>query len=289
MIYRFIAIAIISLFVIFTPSTVGAADPIGKGLAISPLRQEVTLDAGKTTKGMFTVSNLTNKPMLVNMSVKQFSATNYIYDYEFRPPDNDWVKLQVPQVQLQPGESRKISYDVILPPKVAPGGYYYTVFVSTDIDSGLPSTVQAATLIYLTVNGDLIRTSLLQNDSIPFWVTGTNIPYKFDVKDTGNVHFSAYFYGQLEGIFGKLPESGTSHIVMPGTVRTIEGVIPSPLLPGIYRVTYGYKVDFADFVVAKSAWIIFIPPWSVVVLVFLLIGARWGYIKWRNRTKNKEK
>ncbi len=278
MVYRIVVAIALSLATALLPPTVGAAEVKNKGLFISPLRQETTLVAGKTKSNYFTVANLTEKPMTVNLSVKQFSVTDYAYDYEFRPPENDWVKLKDTQVLLQPNQSKKIGYDATVPAGTAPGGYYYTMFASADIPGpGLPSTVQATTLLYLTVDGKLVRTSVLQNDSIPFLVMGNEIPYKFDVKDIGNVYFSAYFYGQLEGLFGKQPEVGTSHLLMPGAVRTVNGIIPSPLLPGIYRVAYGYKVDFAAFVTVKTAYIIFIPPWSIAALVLLLIGGRWWW------------
>ncbi len=228
--------AVIACSLALAPVSAGAAEAQERGLSIAPLRKEVSARAGATATANFIVANLTRDTMTVNLAVKQFSATNFVYDYEFRQPDNDWLKVDAPQIQLEPGESRKIPYTVTIPEKTTPGGYYYTIFASTDISSGLPTTVQAATLLYLTVEGDLIRTSVLQNDSLPFLITSNEIPSKFDVKNTGNTHFSAYFYGQLESLVGTYPESGTSHIILPGSVRTVGGAVQSPLLPGLYKV-----------------------------------------------------
>lgn len=278
----FIAI-IASMLIGLLPQAAGAEAAIDKGLSISPLRSELSTKAGQTVKGSFTVANLTDKPMMVSFSVSQFSVTNFVYDYEFRTSDNDWVKIQVPQIELRPREGKKIPYAVSIPERTAPGGYYYTLFASTKIASGIPSTVQAASLLYMTVEGKLIRTSVLQNDSIPFIVTGNEVPYKFDIKNLGNVHFSAYFYGQLDTIFSKGAQVGTSHLVMPGLVRTIEGTIPSPLLPGVYKVTFGYKVDFANFLVTRVAYIVYIPPWSIIAVIFVLICAKWLWQKRRDR------
>lgn len=286
-IYRFVFVFLGLLLTLSSPIA-SAKEAQDKGLSISPLRQEMTLKTGETKTGNFTVANLTEKPMTVNSLVKQFSTTNFVYNYEFRSPDNEWVQLWDSEVQLNPGESKKISYTVSIPDKVAPGGYYYTIFASTDISSGLPSTVQAATLLYVTVEGTLIRTSVLQDDSIPVLVTGNKIPYKFNVKNTGNVHFSAYFYGQLESLFGKNAETGTSHILMPEVTRSVEGSVPTPRFPGVYKVNYGYKVDFADFNITKSAYIIFIPPWSIAIVLFVLLGGRWLWQKRRGKPR-KEK
>ncbi|MCA9327777.1 hypothetical protein KDA14_04585, partial [Candidatus Saccharibacteria bacterium] len=255
MLVRLLFVVALVLGTIFSPLTVNAAETRDKGLSISPLRQEMTVKSSAGKSGVFTVANYTEKLMFIDLAVKQFSVTDYVYDYKFlAPPKYDWVKLRESAVILQPGKSKEIQFDVEVPAKTTPGGYYFSLFASTTIDGdGLPGTVQAASLLYLVVDGSLVRTSILQNDSIPFWVTGSEIPYKFDVKNTGNVHFSAYFYGQTETLFGsKSQEVGTGRLLMPGVVRGIEGKIPTPFLPGIYKVNYGYDVDFADIVITKS-------------------------------------
>jgi hypothetical protein len=291
MIYR-CAFCIILIFITFfsSPLSAQAAETKEKGLSISPLRQETTASATKPSTGSFTIANLTDKPMKVNLSVRQFSVSDYDYDYVFRTPEYDWITLKDTQATVEPRKSKKIFYDVTIPADTTPGGYYFALFASTDIAGpGLPGTVQAASLLYLRVDGKLVRTSVLQNDSIPFIVTGNEIPYKFDVKDTGNIHFSAYFYAQVQNVFGgSYPESGTSHLLMPGIVRTVEGAVPTPLLPGIYKVTYGYKVDFARIITTKTAYVLFVPPWSIVGLILLLLVGRWVWQQKKQRAETKK-
>ena len=285
---------LVIIAIIFTSVSSGvparAAEMKSRGMAISPLREEAKVNPGKPASGFFFVANYTKSPMTVDLSVQQFSVTDFVYDYKFlAPPKNDWIKLRETSTVIQPNQSKKIWYDIVVPAKTTPGGYYFSLFASTKIaGEGLPGTIQAASLLYLVVDGKLVRTSILQNDSIPFLVTGTEIPYKFDVKNTGNVHFSAYFYGQLGGLlFGKGEEAGTGHIIMPGTIKTVDGAVPTPLIPGFYRVTYGYRVDFADIVITKTAYILFIPPWSIAAAAFLLVGAHW--IRQRRRENGSEK
>ena len=260
--------------------TAGAVDldAKNKGLYISPLRQQRVVAAGKATNGNLTIGNQTDKPMTVTLSVKQFSVTDYDYDYVFSEPKHDWLKFATTEVQISPHENKKVDYTLTIPQKTTPGGYYLSLVASTRVPGpGLSATVEAASLLYIKVAGNLVRTGVLRNDALPFFVTGSTIPYKFDVEDTGNVYFTAYFYGQLEDVFGvsKQPETGTSHLLMPGAVRTIEGSIPTPMLPGVYKATYGYKVDFAQIVVTKSAYVLFIPPWSVAALICILLFVRW--------------
>ena len=282
-----IVIAIVAIGVTFISPSVYAQNEI-RGLTISPVRQEITVTPSEASVGSFVVGNSSEETIVVNLSVEQFSVADYTYEYEFRaPPSNDWVKLRQTKIELAPNKTKKVQFDVMVPGGSPPGGYYFSLFASTTIDGpGLPGTVRAASLLYMKVDGALVRTSVLENGSVPFLVTSGQVPYKFDVKNTGNVHFSAYFYGQMKGLFGELPETGTSHLLMPGATRTIESSIPAPLLPGIYNITYGYKVDFADIVTTKSGYILFIPPWSVVAFVFAAYGS---YRLWKQREYIRKK
>lgn len=276
MVTRCVVALFIALFFALTPATV-TAQYTPRGLTISPVRQEITVVPGGTATGSFIIGNSSEKPMIVDISVEQFSVADYSYDYEFRaPPSYDWVKFPQKQVELEPNKSRKVIFSVTVPEKAPPGGYYFSLFASTTLEGpGLPGTVRAASLLYTKVDGELVRTGVMENASVPLWVFGGEVPYEFDVKNTGNVHFSAYFYGQLTGLFGSLPEVGTSHLLMPDAVRTIEGSVPTPFFPGIYKMTYGYKVDFADIITTKSGYIIFIPPWSIIALVIFSYGVWW--------------
>lgn len=258
------------------------ADTAQRGLAISPVRSELKIDAGATASTSVTVTNLSKDPLVISPTVSDFSVTDYTYSNQFSKLQHNWIKPGVATVTIAPGQKQQVTYDIAVPQRATPGGYYFALTMSARVTGGgLPTTIQAVSLLYMTVSGDLVRTSVLQNDSVPWFVTGSDIPYKFDVKDTGNVYFTAYFYGQVHGLFGTSPESGTAHILLPGAPRTISGTVPSPLLPGIYRLTYGYKVDFADFVTTKTAWVLYIPPWSVIALVLLLLVIRWFWQKQR--------
>jgi hypothetical protein len=265
--------AVLSLGLLLAPNA-HAADA-GQGISISPLRRELTVHTGQPNSSTFTITNQNMTSIDIALSVKEFSVSDYTYDYTFTKPTNDWIKLDSAKVTLKPGQSKSILYDVEAPAKATPGGYYFTLLASADIDSGgVKSTIQASSLLYATVEGKLVRTSVLKNSSIPWLVVTPTIPYKFDVLDTGNVYFSAIFFGQVDSLFGSSQRTGTTNIVFPGKPRTIANSTPSPFWPGVYRVTYGYKVDFADITTSQTAYILYLPPWAMVggiVIVLLLI------------------
>lgn len=243
-----------------------------KGLYISPLRNYLSLNAGDSVTRAFTVANLTNQPMVVSSHIQRFSVTDYAYDYKFNETGNDWVKIIETTVSLKPYESRELAYTVTLPKSAAPGGHYYTLFASATVKSGdTTTTVQAATLLYLTINGALVRTSQITPKNLPTIVTGPSINYSIDLKNTGNTHYFALVSSRVDGLFYSNAPNGTSQLLMPGTVRTATASINSPLLPGIYKLTYTVAPDQGKSTTG-SRYFLYAPLWSIVILIFVILG-----------------
>ena len=268
---------LLALSLAFVPGTTQAAStpPKESGLLITPLRQFLSADAGSTLESTFSIANLTDKPLEVSLSVQQFSVTDYVYNYRFEAPTNDWVRLSQSALTLQPNQTEKVPYSINVPSGSAPGGHYYTLFASANLASqGVASTIQAADLIYFTVNGKLTTVSHLQGSSIPLLVFGRTIPFTLNAVDTGNSHLFVYVSGELHGLFVPDPRTSAAHLLLPGAVRRLESNIQSPILPGVYKAVYGYKTD-AGWVIQQSRYIIYIPPWFIgFVLAAILLFAR---------------
>lgn len=251
-------------------ATTTLPQPKNKGLYISPLRTYLTLSAGESATRAFTVANLTDQPITVTAHIEQFSVADYTYDYTFQRVDNDWVTLNETSVSLQPNESHALAYRITLPKNAAPGGHYYTLYASSTVESGSSkSIVQAATLLYLTVGGELTRTSAIMHRSLPSIVVTPQITYSLDVRNTGNTHYFAYFAATVDGLFYHNAPNGNSQLLMPDTTRRIENTISSPLIPGIYKLGYTYTPDQGS-TITGSQYFLFLPPWSIALLIILL-------------------
>jgi hypothetical protein len=260
-----------------------ATPPTEKGLLITPVRQFLSGDAGRTTDSTFSIANLTDKPLNVALSVQQFSVTDYSYNYQFQAPKDDWLHLSVTSTVLQPHKSQDIGYSLRIPRGSAPGGHYYTLFASANLSSqGVDSTIQAADLVYLTVSGKLSSVSHLQSSSIHWLSFGHDIPFSLQPINTGNIYSYVYVSGQLHGLFVRPPTTSNAHLLMPGKVRDLSASIPSPVLPGIYLASYGYKTD-SDWIIQQSHLVVFIPPWFIAfVLAIVLIAGK--FLPRRKRT-----
>lgn len=291
MLYRFIVI-IIGCIIVMTP-TVHAVETDSAGLAISPVRDEVVLKAGQSSVDTLTVTNRTDRAMTVRMDVKSFSVTDHTYDYRFKPLEYSWIKLDVAQMSLNPHQQATLSYAVEVPEDAASGGYYFVLIASTSMMvHGVTSTVQAAMPLYVTVDGgNLRRSSTLENDKVPFLVMGDMIFYTYDAKNTGNVHINASFTTRLEDLWGNHAQTIESHAIFPGTIRSVSGSLQAPLLPGVYRLVYGYTTkESSQDETLREAYIINLPPWSIAagaLLAFTGLSIR-QYVKHQRNTSARK-
>jgi hypothetical protein len=265
-----ILLALLSTSVYAAPSkSLGTINP--RGLLVSPDKQFLSVDAGSPTTSSFSVANYTSSTIVVSLSVQQFNVANYSYNYLFSPPTNNWIQLENHQVQLAPRQSAAISYKINVPKGTKPGGNYFTFFASTTYSDGTEdTTAQAAILLYLTVNGNLIHSGQLSSQYLERLAFGANIAYSFDVTNTGNVYYFIYPNGKLSGWSAKHAVSPGSSIVMPEKIRKFSGLIPAPFIPGIYKATYGYTTDIGTKV-QTSKLILFIPPWFMAAILLILI------------------
>ncbi|HEX3569050.1 MAG TPA: hypothetical protein VHT70_05250 [Candidatus Saccharimonadales bacterium] len=278
--------AALAVVLLISPAAVQAtsAATFNRGLLISPLREYVNIAAGQSLTRAVTIANLTEKPMDVSLSVAQFSVADYTYRYRFAPTQHDWVHLSQSTLQLQPGKNARVPYQIAIPAGTAPGGHYFTIFANTRLQSGnVTSNVQAATVLYTTIQGNLVESSSVVRSHLPWLSFGKALPFTLDVKDTGNTHFFVYASGQLHGLSAQPSPTEATHLLLPGAIRTIGGSIAPPLLPGIYKATYGYRTE-NNQTVTRSHYIFFVPPWSLTIP----IGLGWiGLVIWRRRPAHR--
>jgi hypothetical protein len=251
-------------------STSEAQVPKNKGLLLSPLREYARVDAGTQKEYKFRVSNLTEQPMEIAFHVQNFSVTDYAYDYAFKPPENEWVKLSETATTLQPAQQKDIHYTVAVPSDAAPGGHYYTLFASQSKNKGsVEQQIQVGSLVYLTVNGTAQQSSNIKRIDAPSFTTSRHITIAQDIQNTGNVHFFVQTYNKLSGAFGLKKRTDSSHILMPQTIRRIDTELLLPALPGIYTLHSGYTTELAS-PVNKKQFIVYMPLWSFVVLPLIV-------------------
>jgi len=243
-----------------------------QGLTITPISQGLSGKAGETLHGSVSVSNFSSKPLGVIMSTKQFTVTDHSYNYTFEPLVYDWVTMENPGMTLQPSETKKVDFTVTIPSVIAAGGYNFALLATAPLTSA--STGQVASLLYVQVDGAGVqRTSSLQNGHVPLIAFSGDIPFRYGIANTGNVAFDAQLSAQLTGVSMNYAVAATSRTVVQQTTRDIQGTLPAPFWPGLYKVTYGYKPDYAASALLASAYVLYVPLWSIVAVVLVVLIA----------------
>lgn len=289
---RLVLLALVATLLFGVVPPAGAIAPVeantkNKGLYLSPVRDYLTLKAGDTTTHVLTVANLTEAPMDITTHIEEFSVANFSYDFTFSDSPNGWVSFTDATVTLQPNESRNIPYRISVPDNAAPGGHYYTLFASSTSASGTAkSTVQATMLLYLTVDGKLVRTSQAVGESLPSFVISPEVNYSVDIKNTGNTHYFAYTSASISGPFYRDSPNGTSQLLMPGTTRKAAGSIKSPLIPGIYTLTYTVAPDQGEPITGSRIFV-YLPLWFIILFGFSMLVSYLAYAKRVKRTPLK--
>jgi hypothetical protein len=269
---RLWAAVILCAFIALPVGRVAAqAEPSeNRGLFITPVREYVTVAPGKSQQQKVTIANFTDKPVNVALNVEQFSVADYSYNYNFAPDTQHWLVVGEQNIELEPGKSKAVSYTAQPPASVTPGGHYFTIFATATIDNGaVKSQVRAATVVYVTVAGDLKTTSSVQGFSVPRVSFGGDIDFTMDVKGTGNTHFFIRAAGELEGFTSRGRGQESTRLLMPGSTLKVGSTMPAPLLPGLYTAVFGYKTESGEEVL-RSQKIVYVPLWSLAIAGGLL-------------------
>jgi len=276
-----IATLFFSLYLNVSPLWAKTVTETQKGLTLSPLRSELGINPGSSLDGDLVITNSTQKTMTVDLTAEEFSVINQHYDYAFsaRSDIAKWINFHEPEISLAAGESKKVKYTIGVPISAEPGGRYISLFASTsDVgdDSSVNLRQRIASLLYVTIVGSVTRSGNLVSLSSPVAVGGQS-HWSAVVRNSGTTHFHSRYSLQLINLLsGKIERvSSSDALILPGSLRLIVGDLPSPPLPGFYKLIYTIGLgDMPAKVVTRYA--LFLEPLvalSILIIILSLIAA----------------
>jgi len=261
-----------------------SAAPLDRGLTLSPLRSEIETAPGTSIEGFLTVTNSTKKPMDVAINAEAFSIINQQYDYAFTAESriNKWVTFSPNEITIGPGKNQKIQYNIGVPLSAEPGGRYISLFASTSAssqDGVVQSRQRIASLIYITVTGDVSRDGHLVSLTSPWGVFSDKSDWSLALQNTGTTHFRSRYNVKLQNILWGTAASSMSgdKLVLPGTVRAVSDKLPLPQWPGVYKIVY--TIGLGDTpAVSETRLMLYLPPLailsSVATIVIIVLAFR---------------
>lgn len=262
------------ILIIISSITTKAVEPIKKGLTISPLRNELNIEPGTSKTSSIIMSNLSDEPMAVMLSAEGFNVINQQYDYVFTSESDvvKWVKYESDSLFLEPGQTKSVNYTVGVPLSTEPGGRYVSLFASTtdnNNDSGFSALRRIASLLYITVEGDVSREGHLITLNSP-WAIFDSSKWSATIRNSGSTHFISRYNIKTSSILSGKEYSiiENESLIMPSSVRLISGEIPTPKFPGIYK--FEYLIGLGDTPArVEIRYALYLPKYFIWVIVFL--------------------
>ena len=271
-------------------------------LKVSPVRTDLQIKAGETGKVDVTVTNLTNKDILVKPIENDFvqgdenGTPSIILDEDEFAPTHSLKRFMRPlsNVTIPANASKVVTVTIVVPKDAQAGGYFGALrFAPTTPDSGGQVNLSAsvASLILLTVPGPVSEKLNLTAFNIQ---QGSKAGTDFRTPNDLKVAFRFENKGNIQiGPFGKISVSQNGKVIydtdfnnktpkdviLPDGARKWEVPLEKVGDFGYYTVnatfTYGSSNQSID--VEKSFWII---PTSYIIGAIVALLLLVGFIVW---------
>lgn len=267
-------------------------------LKIAPVRTDITIQPGETKTIPMKVTNLTKIPMTIRPVENDFVAGDekgtpaLILDENEYAPTHSLKRFMLPMkdIVVPPESTEEVKLTIKVPADAQAGGYFGAVrFVPVNPDgtASVNLNASAASLVLMTVPGDLVEKldltnfSIKQGDKTDVWFQSPNdLHLSFRFANQGNVQVGpvgTITVKQGDKVLYKTDfnKENPRAMILPDSARQWEIPLKEIGSFGNYTVTalftYGGKNETIE--VSKSFWVI---PWTVIigvaVAVLVLIG-----------------
>ena len=287
-----------------------SADDGEKGIAVSPMFQEVVLhqnDEGRTFS--ITASNTTDAFVTLRLSVVDFGSLDESGGVAFLGAQENlekhyriasWIRLDRDALVLGSGESQEVSVTLENRETLSPGGHYGAIIFQVERNSsdmmpydGKPTIAISqsfASLIFAKKMGGEVYG--LELKSMDVQKNTFRLPESIALRfrNTGNVHAVPRGTVAITDPLGHTVRKGIineeSSIVLPETYRSYI-VRPAALMiasvPGYYTITAQYRYDGKTDATTQSIRFLYV-PWFEIVAVFVSGSL---FLFWLLRRKRK--
>ena len=246
----FYGFAGLAAFLVVAPATFA--------IGIRPLRYEVNVKPGNSIKGEVTVVNETDKDIIAEPIIQVFYKNDeaglpiYLTKEEQLKQNKienflSWIDISSDKIPVSAKGAVNVPYTVNVPKKAIAGGKYATIAFQPvkEPTDGISINVRAASLLYVNVEGKIIRSGELTYFGLPKKPLD-DPPFTLDIsfQNTGNIHLKptgwieladldtgkkltsiAEYTDPVSGkmvVSDKIPINFNNGSVLPGSLRTFK-------------------------------------------------------------------
>ncbi len=283
----------------------------GKGISISPMFQEITLESSEKEKSfVVSVSNTTDAMMTLRLSVLDFGSLDESGGVAFLGASNDlekkyalasFVRPERDVMTLSPGEIQKVRITIENRDSLSPGGHYAALILKagedalrTDSEKQIALNQVFSVLVFVKkVGGEMYNLSLSSQE---YKKSIVMLPeaLKLRFQNAGNVHVIPRGIVTITDPLGRVVEKGIinpeSGIIMPETLRVYSVALDGldrALVPGRYRLDIAYRYDGKDDFIIETETFDFIPMPATLILLVVATSIGWYGLRRRRNTGEK--
>lgn len=190
---------------------------------------------------------------------------------------SSWTNISPTQFIIKPGEVKKVDLVIIVPDDALPGGHYAAITYqpADSLDSqntGAKIVPSVATLVYLTVNGDIEENAVIRKMDIPKFSEYGPIPVTTEIENLSDIHLRPTGVIRIYNLLNRLSTSLSleTQNIFPGQSRTLENTWNKKWLFGRYKAklegTYGTQGGV--LLAVAYFWVI---PWKLILIALLVL------------------
>ena len=125
-------------------------------------------------------------------------------------------------------------------------------------------------LLYITVAGDVTKLGKLLTLTTSRLTTGT-ASWATTLQNTGTTHFRTFYNATVRTLWNSdVSLSSGNSLLLPGTVRLVQGELPQMTYPGIYKVAYDFTMGDSP-TIYETRYVIFMPLYVWVLFAIAII------------------
>lgn len=245
------------------------------GLSVSPIRSEFAISPGAVYTGTLNISNSNSKTINIELSASEFNVVNQNYDYVFNDSSElvEWVSFEESRFSLSENKTRQVKYYIGVPNNAEPGGRYISLFTTTDVydvDGTVISKQRIASLVYFTIDGDILKTGSLIKLNAP-WLFIDKAGWSVTIRNSGTTHFQSVYSVKIYSLFGKKTASyQNDSLILPASIKLISSDLPKLSLPGAYVANYSVSLGDSPSE-SKTSVLLYLPVWFVVLCLVIIL------------------
>lgn len=286
-------ILLLSFLFLFTPSSYAEAQR-ETAISVAPAIIDIASIPGETSTRSVSIRNGSELSLPISVEVRSLLQDDELLDDEaITVADaSKWVTIHGDKTSIyEPGESRKLTFDIAIPEDATPGGHYAQLSIrALSLESAAASSSaiivpEIAVTLLITVAGEVHSSMFFEYGNIfPLFVSqNSEIMSSFTIVNDGNIHdivspVLIISRGNKEISRQQLPPK----VILPQTKKQFSELVVMPDKYGVYKVNL--EINYANAnITTESKQETVVVSHSPILLFSLAVSTFIGVYLVRNR------